>query len=224
MLVHARGARGGSAPAGGQQGAPALQPALPEPDRCGSRRLRVRGSQAGDPLQGRGRGGALRRPRAWRGRVRQLPARRLRDRARRWHPALPLHRGRRRRGDGDHARHPRRGPPEQHAEAHRAHPGPRLPRAALRPHPAHPQRGPIEDEQAQVADLDHRLPRGGLPARGVRELHRVPGLVAGHRGGDLQPRRAGEALRAGEGAQGWCGLRPRPPRPPQRRLHPRPDR
>ncbi len=54
------------------------------------------------------------------------PRRRLRHRPRRRHAALPLHgRGRRRR-DGDHPRHPRRGPPLEHAEAH-----PAVPRARL---------------------------------------------------------------------------------------------
>ena len=114
---------------------------------------------------------------------------------------VPLYhfvRGRRRRGDGDHRRHPRRGPPVEHAEAHRAHPRARLPRAALRAHPADPQRRPHEDEQAQVADGHERLPRGGLPAGGARQLPRLPRLVAGHRGGDLHPRRARRAVRVGK--------------------------
>ena len=45
-------------------------------------------------------------------------------RARR-HAALPLHGRRRRRGDGDQPRHPRRGPPLEHAQAHPAVPGAR---------------------------------------------------------------------------------------------------
>ena len=75
---------------------------LPEPDRCGARRVRGRGSPIGHPLQGRARGHPLRRPRAWRGRVRQRTARRLRDRPQRRNAALPPRGRGRRRGDGDH--------------------------------------------------------------------------------------------------------------------------
>ena len=97
--------------AGGGQGAAALQRALPEPDRCGARRLRGGGSAIGHSLQGRTGDDPLRRPRARRGRVRQRAARRLRDRPQRRGAALPLRGRRRRRGDGDHPRHPRRGSP-----------------------------------------------------------------------------------------------------------------
>ena len=52
--------------------------------------------------------------------------------------------------------------------------------------------GSVEDEQAQVPDRDDRLSRAGLPAGGDGQLPGLPGLVAGHRGGDLQPGRAGQ--------------------------------
>ena len=109
-------------------------------------------------------------------------------------------------------------------EAHRPHPRPRLPRAAVRAHPAHPQPRPLEDEQAQEPDGDHRLPRAGLPARGDGQLPRLPRLVAGHRGGDLHPRRARRAVRDREVHKGGADLRPGPPRLPERRLHPRDER
>ena len=87
------------------------------------------------------------------------PRRRLRHRPRRRQPAVPLHGRRRRRRDGDQRRHPRRGPPLEHAQAHPAVPGPRLPGAALRPPAADPQRRPLEDEQAQEPDGGLRLHR-----------------------------------------------------------------
>ena len=156
VLVHAGGARGGQTRAIGEQAAAALQPALPQSDRCGAGRDGGRARTGRDPLQGRARDDPLRRPHPRRGRVRQRAARRLRHRPQRRDPALSLHRRHRRRGDGDHRRRSRRGSPEQHAEAHRAHPRPRLPRASLRAHPADPQRRPFEDEQAQDPDGDHR--------------------------------------------------------------------
>ena len=183
-----------------------------------------RGPAAGRPLQGAGRGGALRRPDPRRGRVRQRPARRLHHRARGRLAALPLRRRDRRREDGDQPRHSRRGPPLEHAEAHRPDPGARLPRAALRAHPADPERRPLEDEQAQVADVGHRLSRGGLPAGGDGQLPRLPGLEPRDRGGDLHPRRADRALRPGARPQGRRHLRQGSAGLPERGLHPQPDR
>ena len=61
------------------------------------------------------------------------PRRRLRHRPGRRHAALPLHGRRRRRGDADQPRDPRRGPPLEHAQAHPAVPGARLPDAACSP-------------------------------------------------------------------------------------------
>ena len=52
VLVHAGGARGRPEAAGGGEAAAEVQPALPEPDRCGACRLRGRGSPIGHPLQG----------------------------------------------------------------------------------------------------------------------------------------------------------------------------
>ena len=77
-----------------------------------------------------------------------------------------------------HPRHPRRGSPLEHAQAHRPHPGTRLPRAAVRAHPADPQSRSVEDEQAQEPDGDHRLPRAGVPPRGHGQLPGLPRLVA----------------------------------------------
>ena len=65
------------------------------------------------------------------------------------HAPLPLRGRRRRRGDADQPRDPWRGPPLQHAQAHPAVPGARLPRPGVRPPAAHPQSRPDEDEQAQ---------------------------------------------------------------------------
>ena len=90
------------------------RPRHPVPDRAGRRRLR--------------------RPRPGPRRDRRRRARRRpRDPPGRRHSALPLHGGRRRRGDGDHPRHPRRGPPVQHAQAHPPLPGPGPSRAASSP-------------------------------------------------------------------------------------------
>ena len=98
------------------------------------------GRTGGDPLPGRDRRRRLRRHRPRPCRDRRLePRRRLRHRPRRRHAALPLHRRRRRRGDGDQPRHPRRGPPVEHAEAHPAVPRTRLCGARLRTPAAHPQ-------------------------------------------------------------------------------------
>ena len=104
--------------------------------------------------------------------------------------ALPLRGGDRRRGDGDQPRRSRRGPPLEHAKAHRPDPGARLSRAEVRAHPADPECRPLEDEQAQVADVDHRLSRAGLPARGDGQLPCLPGLEPRDRGGDLHAGRA----------------------------------
>ena len=106
--------------------AAALRRALRDADARGASRARGGGPPAGPPLPGRGGRRRLRRhrPRPRRDRRRQ-PRRRLRDRPRRRHAALPLHGRRRRRGDGDHPRHPRRGPPLEHAQAHPAVPGAR---------------------------------------------------------------------------------------------------
>ena len=111
------------------------------------------------------------------------PRRRLRHRPRRRHAALPLHGRRRRRGDGDQPRHPRRGPPLEHAQAHPPVPGARPRGAALRPPAADPQPRPDEDEQAQEPDRGRRLHRPGLHPRGARQLPRAPRLV------DRAPRR-----------------------------------
>ena len=103
VLVHAGGARGGQTRAVCEQAAAAVQPALPEPDRCGAGRDDGRARPGSDPLQGRAGDDPLRRPHPRRGRVRQRAARRLRHRPQRRDPALPLHGRHRRRGDGDHA-------------------------------------------------------------------------------------------------------------------------
>ena len=110
--------------------------------------------------------------------------------------ALPLHGRRRRRGDGDQPRHPRRGPPLEHAEAHPAVPRARLPGPALRPPAAHPQPRPDEDEQAQEPDRGLGLHRRGLHPRGAGQLPRAPRLGDRHRGGGAVDRRDRRALRA----------------------------
>ena len=63
------------------------------------------------------------------------------------------------------------------------------PLPGLRPPAAHPQPGRDEDEQAQEPDRGRGLRGPGVPARGARQLLRVPGLVAGHGGGRPHARR-----------------------------------
>ena len=119
-------------------------------------------------------------------------------------PAVPLRGRRRRHRDAHQPRHPRRGPPLQHAQARAAVPRPRRGAARLRPPAAHPQPGPVQDEQAQEPDRHRRLSPPGLRARGHRQPPGPPGLVERLGRGGLQH----------GGPRG--GLRPGP-RPAQRR-------
>ena len=102
VLLHARGARRRPPRAGGGQAAATLRRPLraSHPRRAPCARGRRPARRAA--LPGRGGGRRLRRHRPRPGRDRRhQPRRRLRHRPRRWHPALPLHGGRRRRRDGD---------------------------------------------------------------------------------------------------------------------------
>ncbi len=118
------------------------------------------GRRPRDPLPDRARPGRLRRSRPRPRRDRCIgPRRRPRDRPGRRHAALSLLRRRRRRGDADQPRHPGRGSPEQHAQAHPPVPGPGRGGAPVRPPAAHPQPRPDQDEQAQEPDRGRRLHR-----------------------------------------------------------------
>ena len=78
------------------------------------------------------------------------------------HAALPLHGGGRRRGDGDQPRDPRRGPRQQHAQAHPAVRGPGPADPGVRPPAADPQPRRHQDVEAQEPDGGRRLHRAGL--------------------------------------------------------------
>ena len=215
LLLHARGARGRPQGPGGREAAGPL----PRPVRRADAR-RARGPRGGGPpgrapvpRPARRRRLGRPRPRPDRDRHGQ-PRRRLRDRPRRRHAALPLHGRRRRHGDADQPRDPRRGPRQQHAQAHPAVRGARLPAAGVRPPAAHPQPRRDQDEQAQEPDGGRRLRGPGVPARGARQLLRVPGLVAGHGGGrplarrdhrPVRPRRRSRRAAPGSTASGSSG-------------------
>ena len=112
-----------------------------------------------------------RRHRVGRPRPRRHPLRQRRHRGLH-HPALRRHarlqprRGLRRRGDGDHARHPRRRPPLQHPEADPALPGPRRRRARLRPPADDPRPRREAALQAARRHLRGRVPRAGASCPG----------------------------------------------------------
>ena len=169
------------------------------------------------------------RPRPRRDRRRQ-PRRRLRHRPRRRHAALPLHGRRRRRGDGHHRRHPRRGPPLQHAQAHPAVPGARpraVPRFAHLPLILNADRTKMSKRKSQTAIGDY-IAQGFIREALVNYLALL-GWSTGHRGGDPVARRDRRALRPRDGPQGRRRLRPRAARVAQRPVDPparrrRPDR
>ncbi len=141
------------------------------------------------PLPDAGREHHLHRPRA---RRHGLPARR----ARRLHPAalrrqrhLPHVRGGRRHRHGDHPRHPRRGPPVEHAQAHPALPGPGRHRADLRPPAADPRAGQEAPLQALRRHLRRGVPQRGDPPPGALQLPRPPRLEPRGRPRGPLPRR-----------------------------------
>ena len=77
---------------------------------------------------------------------------------------FPFRECRRRHRDENFARHPRRRPPLQHAEAYRALSRARRDAAALRAHSAHHEQGRLEDEQAGPgASVDDYIKKGYLP-------------------------------------------------------------
>ncbi len=221
LLLLARGARRRPPGPGGREGGAAVRRALRGADRRGAGRPRGGGSSRGAPVPGAARRRRLGRPRPRPGRDRHgQPRRRLRHRPCRRHAALPLHGRRRRHGDADQPRDPGRGPRQQHPQAHPAVRGARLPAARLRAPAADPQRRRDQDEQAQEPDRGRRLRRPGLPARGARQLLRVPGLVAGDGGGRALARRDRRAVRPREGPEGRRPVRPRAARVAQRAVDP----
>ena len=190
--------------------------------RRGARRARGRGPAR--PLRFRVGTGVVAFDDIVRGRVEidvVQPRRRLRDRPRRRHAALPLHGRRRRRRDGDQPRHPRRGPPLEHAQAHPAVPGARPPDAALRPPAAHPQRRPHEDEQAQ--EPDRGRPTTSPRASSARRWSTTSRCSAGRPG---PRRRSSRSTRSSSAStsparpQGRRGVRPRAARVAQRPVDP----
>ena len=198
LLLHPGGARRGSGRPGGSAPAAAVRRSLRPPHRGPASRAGGRGATARHPLPDPARDGRLRRHRAGPRRDRGRRAgRRPGDRALRRDSPVPLHGGRRRCRDGDHPRHPRRGSPVQHPQAHPAVPRTGRGRARLRAPAADPEPRPHQDEQAQVADGDRRLPRPGLRARGAGQLPRAAGVGQRHRGGDLHARPTGGAVRPG---------------------------
>ena len=96
----------------------------------------------------------------------------------------------------DHARHPRRRPHLEHAEADQHHPRGRRRAARLRARAEHLRRGRQEALEAARRDRHRRVPRGGLPPRGAHELPRAARLGARRRDDDHEPRRARRALHA----------------------------
>ena len=165
--------------------------------RRGARRPRGRGPPRRAPLPGRGGRRRLRRhrPRPRRDRRRE-PRRRLRHRPRRRHAAVPLHGRRRRRGDGDQPRHPRRGPPLEHAQAHPAVPGARLRRCRCSPtcRSSSTRTGrKMSKRKSQTAVADY-IAQGFIREALVNYLALL-GWSTGHGGGGLLARRARRAVR-----------------------------
>ena len=93
---------------------------------------------------------------------------------------------------GDHPRHPRPRPPDQHVPPDPALPCDRRRAAALRPHPADPWPGRRQAQQAARRLERHRVSRDGLPARGGAQLSAAAGLGSWRRGDHLD--RAGDRV------------------------------
>ena len=170
---------------------------------------RRRGRAVRHPAEDAGRADRRRRPRPGAGRVPGRLARRLRPDALRRPPALPLLRLRRRRGDGDHARRPRRRPPPEHAEARRPLPRPRRRGAEVRAPRDDPRRRRQEALQAARRGRRRGVPRAGAPPRGARQLPRPPRLVAGRGPRADDDGRDGLALLPREDRALAVALRPR---------------
>ena len=149
----------------------------------------------------RARRGAPRRPPAHAGRAdrrrrphprpRRVPgrgARRLRPGPLGRPPAVPLLRLRRRHRHAHHARHPRRRPPRQHAQARRALPGARRARPEVRAPGHDPRHRPQEALQAPRGRGRRGVARRGDPSRGALQLPRPARMGARRRPRD--PRRA----------------------------------
>ena len=147
-------------------------------------------------------------------------ARRLRPRALRRPPALPLLRLRRRRGDGDHARRARRRPPREHAEARRALPRARRRGAEVRAPRDDPRHRRQEALEAARRGRRRGVPRPGAPPRGARQLPRAPRLVAGRGPRADDDGRDGRALLARADRALAVALRPREARLAERPVPP----
>ena len=102
----------------------------------------------------------------------------------------------RRLGRRDHARHPRRRPRLEHAEADRRARGARRRAARLRARAERLRRGRQEALEAPRRRLGRRVPRGRLHRARADELPRPARLGARRRDDDHVPGRAGRALHA----------------------------
>ena len=124
-------------------------------------------------------------------------------------------------GRRDHARDPRRRPHLEHPEADPDPPRARPRAAGVRAHREHPRHRREEALQAPRRRLGGRVPDGGIPPGGARELPRADRLGAGRRDHDHLPRRDRRAVHARGGQHEPRHVRLREARLDERRLPPR---
>jgi len=219
LLLHHRGA-GPPARRGPGEGSRLPLPAhLPAPPAAGDRRPARFRRAVRRALPDAGRPHPLHRHRARRHGLPPGGAGRLHPPAVGRHADLPhVRRGGRHR-HADQPRHPRRGPPVEHAEAHSALRGPGRLGAHLRPPAADPRAGQEAPVQALRRDVGRGVPQRGHAAAGALQLHGAPGLEPGRRPGDPGARRDDRPLRRQPPERVGRRLRPREAAVDERAVH-----